>query len=204
MDVTVEDGVGGLVVAALAAGETMLAASDALVDHTGGVRIERARESVLRSVANATRQRQRNPVEVTASEDASVRFSPTHHGSVVAAPLGDDGIAATRGAFVAAPGGVRVGADRVGDAPTRGSGLFLTTVVGGERAFVAGRGRVDVVTVPDGETHVVSVAHVVAFDAPADVSVERVGAVEDAPPACRVRGPATVWVATRPSPRFTQ
>lgn len=204
MDVTAEDGVGGLVVAALAAGETMLAASDALVDHTGAVRIERARGGVLRSVANAARQRQRNPVEVTATEDATVRFSPSHHGSVIGAPLGDDGIAATRDAFVAAPGGVRLGADRVGDAPTRGSGLFLTTVAGGGPAYVAGRGRVDAVTVPDGEAHVVSAAHVVAYDANADVSVERVGAVDDAPPACRVRGPATVWVASRPSTRFKQ
>lgn len=204
MDATVEDGPGGVVVAELAAGESLLAASDALVDHTGGVRVERAREGVTRSVANAARQRQRTTVRVTASEPATVRFSPNHHGAVAAVDLDGDGVAATRDAFVAAAAGVRVGADRVGDAPARGSGLFLTTVSGDGQAFLAGRGRVDAVTVPEGEAHVVSAAHVVAFDVDASVTVERVGAIENAPPACRVRGPATVWVASRPSPRFAQ
>ncbi|MFB6270844.1 MAG: AIM24 family protein [Halobacterium sp.] len=204
MDATVEDGPGGLLVAELDSGDSMLAASDALVDHTGGVRVERARKGVLRSVANAARQRQRTPVRVTATEDTTARFSPNHSGSVVAAPLGEDGIAATRDAFVAAEASVRVGADRVGDAPARGSGLFLTTVAGDGRAFVAGHGRVDAVSVPAGDDRVVSAAHVVAFGADADVAVERVGAIEDAPAACRVRGPTTVWVSTRPSPRFTQ
>jgi uncharacterized protein (AIM24 family) len=204
MDITVEDGVGGLLVATLDAGESLLAASDALVDHTGGVRVERARGGIVRSVANAARQRHSTPVEVSATADATVRFSPTHQGSVVAAPLGEGGIAATRDAFVAATAGVRVGADRVGDAPARSSGLFLTTVAGDGRAFVAGRGRVDAVTVPDGEDRVVSAAHVVAYGTDAEVSVERAGAIEEAPPACRIRGPTTVWVASRPSPRFSQ
>jgi uncharacterized protein (AIM24 family) len=95
-----------------------------------------------------------------------------------------------------------VGADRVGDAPARGSGLFLTPISGDGTAFVAGRGRVEAVDVAAGDDRVVSAANVVAFDADAAVSVERAGAIEDAPPTCRIRGPATVWVATRPAPRF--
>lgn len=204
MDATVEDGPGGLVVAEVAAGESVLAAADALVDHTGSVRIERAREAVLRSVANAAGQRQRTPVRVTADADATVRFGPPHHGSVVGVPLDEDGVAATRDAFVAADSGVRVGADRVGEAPARGSGLFLATLAGDGTAYVAGRGTVDAVAVPAGDSHVVSAAHVVAFGADASVSVQRAGPVEGAPPTCRVRGPTTVWVATRPSPRFTE
>lgn len=204
MQATVEDGPGGLVVADAAAGESILAASDALVDHTGGVSIERARDVVLRSVANATGQRQRTPVRVTAERDATVRFAPRHHGSVAAVPLDETGVAATRDAFVAADGDVRVGADSVGRAPARGSGLFLATLAGDGTAYVAGRGSVDPVSVAAGDSHVVSAAHVVAFGADASVSVERTGAVEDATPTCRFRGPTTVWVATRPAPRFTQ
>lgn len=204
MDATVEDGPDGLLVVALRAGESVLAAPDALVDHTGGVRVERARQGVKRSVANAERERQRSPVRVTADADATVRFAPAHNGSVVPAALGGQGIAATRDAFVAAGEDVQVGADRVGDAPASGSGLFLTTVAGDGAAYLAGRGRVDRVTVHDGEDRVVSAAHVVAFGRDAAVGVERVGRVEDAPPACRIRGPTSVWVATRPSPRFTR
>lgn len=204
MDATVEDGPSGLVVAEVAAGESVLAASGALVDHTGSVRVERARDVVFRSVANAAGQRQRTPVRVTAEADATVRFAPPHHGSVVAVQLDGGGIAVTRDAFVAADSGVRVGADRVGEAPARGSGLFLTTLAGDGTAYVAGRGRVDQVTVPEGDGHVVSAAHVVGFGADASVSVERSSAVEDTPPTCRIRGPTTAWVATRPSPRFTQ
>ncbi|WP_336035246.1 AIM24 family protein [Halobacterium yunchengense] len=202
MDASVEDGAGGVLVVELAAGESVLAASDALVDHTGGVRVERAREGVLRSVANAARQRQRTPVRVTASDAATVRLAPRYHGRLVAADLGRGDVAAVADAFVAASAAVRVGADRVGEAPARGSGLFLATVSGGGTAYLAGRGRVDVVDVPDGGERVVSAASVVGFDADAEVSVERAGATEDAPPTCRVRGPARVWVATRPSPRF--
>jgi uncharacterized protein (AIM24 family) len=204
MDATVEDGPGGLVVANLGAGESVLAASGALVDHTGNVRVERARDVVFRSVANAAGQRQRTPVRVTADAEATIRFAPPHHGSVVAVPLEGDGIAATRDAFVATDSGVRVGADRVGEAPARGSGLFLATLAGDGTAYVAGRGRVDPVTVPEGDSHVVSAAHVVAFGANGSVSVERSSAIEDTPPACRFRGPTTVWVATRPSPRFAR
>jgi uncharacterized protein (AIM24 family) len=204
MDATVEDGPGGLVVADVAPGESVLATSGALVDHTGGVRVERARDIVFRSVANAAGQRQRTPVRVTAEAEATVRFGPPHHGSVVAVPLDGDGIAATRDAFVAADSGVRVGADRVGEAPARGSGLFLATLAGDGTAYVAGRGNVDPVTVPEGDSHIVSAANVVGFGADASVSVERSSAVEDTPPTCRIRGPTTVWVATRPSPRFTQ
>ncbi|CQH47027.1 DUF124 family protein [Halobacterium hubeiense] len=202
MDATVEDGAGGLLVVELDGGESLLAASGSLVDYAGRLRVERAREGVLRSVANA-RQRQRTPVRVTADEATTARFGPSHHGSVVAADLDGEGVAATREAFVAATGDVRVGADRVGDAPARGSGLFLTTVAGDGTAYLAGRGRVERVTVPDGEQRVVAAANVVAFDADAAVSVERVGAVEDAASVCRIRGPAAVWTATRPAPGAT-
>ncbi|MCD2201821.1 AIM24 family protein [Halobacterium sp. KA-6] len=202
MEATAEDGTGGLLVVELEAGESLLAASGALVDYVGKLRVERAREGVLRSVANA-RERQRTPVRVVADTATTVRFAPPHHGSLVAAGLEAEGVAATREAFVAATGDVRVGADRVGDAPARGSGLFLTTVSGGGTAYLAGRGRVDCVQVPEGEERVVAAANVVAFDTDAAVSVERVGAVEEAEPVCRIRGPATVWTATRPVPGAT-
>ncbi|MXR21871.1 AIM24 family protein [Halobacterium bonnevillei] len=203
MDATAEDGHGGLVVANLVAGESVLAASGALVDHTGNVRVERARDVVFRSVANAAGQRQRTPVRVTADAEATVRFAPPHHGSVVAVPLEGDGIAATRDAFVATDSGVRVGADRVGER-RRAAAALPCDARGHGTAYVAGRGRVDQVRVPEGDSHVVSAAHVVAFDANGSISVERSSAIEDTPPACRFRGPTTVWVATRPSPRFTQ
>ncbi|GAA0266647.1 AIM24 family protein [Halobacterium noricense] len=202
MDATAEGGTGGLLVVELDAGESLLAASGALVDYVGKLRVERAREGVLRSVANA-RERQRTPIRVTADAATTVRFAPPHHGNVVAADLADDDVAATREAFVAATGDVRVGADRVGDAPARGSGLFLTTVSGGGTAYLAGRGRVERVPLPEGEERVVAAANVVAFDTDAAVSVERVGAIEDAAPVCRIRGPATVWTATRPAPGAT-
>ncbi|NIB98436.1 AIM24 family protein [Halobacterium sp. R2-5] len=198
MDASVEDGAGGLLVVELDAGESLLAASGALVDYAGQLRVQRAREGVLRSVANAARERQRTPVRVTADAATTARFAPDHHGGVVAAAVPEGGIASTRNAFLAATGDVRVGADRVGDAPARGSGLFLTTVAGDGTVYLAGRGRVERVAVPDGEERVVAAANVVAFDADAHVTVERVGAVEDAAPACRVRGPASVWTATRP------
>jgi len=202
MDAAVEDGPSGLLVVELDTGESVLAASGALVDYVGKLRVERAREGVVRSVANA-RQRERTPVRVTADAATTVRFAPAHHGSVVAADLDGAGVAATREAFVAATDDARVGADRVGDAPARGSGLFLTTVAGDGTAYLAGRGRVERVSVADGDERVVAAANVVAFDADAAVSVERVGAVEDAAPVCRVRGPATVWTATRPAPGAT-
>ncbi|MUV60864.1 AIM24 family protein [Halobacterium sp. CBA1126] len=199
MDASVEDGAAGLLVVELAAGESVLAASGALVDYVGELRVKQAREGVLRSVANA-RHRERTPVRVTADAATTVRFGPGHRGSVVAADLGENSVAATRESFVAATDDVRVGADRVGDAPARGSGLFLTTVAGDGTVYLAGRGRVERVTVPEGDERVVAAANVVAFDADADVSVERVGATEDAAPACRIRGPARVWTATRPAP----
>lgn len=202
MDATVEDGTGGLLVVELQAGESLLAASSALVDYVGNLRVERAREGVLRSVANA-RERQRTPVRVVADTATTVRFAPSHHGSIVDTDLDGAGVAATREAFVAATGNARVGADRVGDAPARGSGLFLTTVSGDGTAYLAGRGRVERMPVPEGQERVVAAANVVAFDTDATVSVERVGAVEEAAPVCRIRGPATVWTATRPAPRST-
>ncbi len=202
MDATVEDGTGGLLVVELDAGESLLAASGALVDYVGKLRVERAREGVLRSVANA-RERKRTPVRVTAATATTVRFAPPHHGSVIAVDLDGDGVAATREAFVVATNDAHVGADRIGDAPARGSGLFLTTVSGDGTAYLAGRGRVECVNVPEGEERVVAAANVVAFDADAEVAVERVGAVEEAAPVCRIRGPATVWTATRPAPGAT-
>ncbi|MCG1001986.1 MULTISPECIES: AIM24 family protein [Halobacterium] len=202
MDATVEDGADGLLVVTLDAGESVLAASGTLVDYVGDLRVERAREGVLRSVANA-RERKRTPVRVTANAETTVRFAPSHHGCVVAADLDSDGVAATRESFVAATDNTSVGADRVGDAPARGSGLFLTTVAGSGTAYLSGRGRVERVRVSEGEERVVAAANVVAFDVDAAVSVERVGAVEDAAPVCRIRGPATVWTATRPAPGAT-
>jgi len=198
MDATVEGGASGLLVVEFDAGESLLAASGSLVDYAGGLRVRRAREGAMRSVANAAGERQRTPVRVTAAAETTARFAPDHHGSVVAAEISGDGIAAARHAFLAATEDARVGADRVGDAPARGSGLFLATVAGDGTVYLAGRGRVERVDVAEGDERVVAAANVVAFDADADVSVERAGAVEDAAPACRVRGPASVWTATRP------
>lgn len=194
MDATAESGVDGTLVVDLDAGESVLVATDSLVDHTGGVRVERPREDVVRSVASATSER--TPVRATADEDATVRLAPPFHGEVVACDV-DEPVAAVRSAFLAATDGVHVSADRVGDAPARGDGLFLTTAVGDGTLYLAGRGRVDAVTVEEGGERVVSAAHVVAFEERADVDVARSGAREEATPMCRIRGPATVWVGTR-------
>ena len=186
MDATVEDGVAGTLVAELDAGESVLAAADSLVDHTGGVRAQRPRESVLRSVASAANER--TPVRVTADEDATVRLAPPFHGEVVACGVADESVAAVRSAFLAATANVRVGADSVGDAPARGAGLFLTTVEGDGTLYLAGRGRVDAVAVEEGDEHVVSATHVVAFEERATVTLERSGGLDDAVPTCRIRG----------------
>lgn len=200
MDATVEDGPSGLLVVDLDADESVLAASGALVDHTGSVRVERAREGVSRSVANAARQREVTPVQVTATEPTTVRFAPHHHGEVAACGLGGGTVSVARNAFLAAPAGVRVGAGSVGNAPTRGMGLFLTEVTAGSgTAYVAGHGRVEGVALAEGESRVVAAANVVAFENRVGVTVERVSAMEDAASVGRFHGPGTVWLSTRRS-----
>jgi len=201
METTVEDGVGGVLVVSFDAGDSLLASSGTLVDHTGGLRIERAQGGVLRTVANAASQRERTPIRVTAEREATARYAADHHGDVVSCDVGDRRVAAVRTAFLAATDGVRIGADRVGNAPDRGHGLFLTNLSGDGTAFLAGRGRVDRVDLEDGEDRVVAGNHVVAFDDRADVTVERISALEDATATCRIRGPGTVWVQTRRTPR---
>ncbi|SEW11611.1 AIM24 family protein [Halobacterium jilantaiense] len=197
MDATAEDGLAGALVVDLNAGETVLAASGSLVDHTGSVRVERAREGALRSVANAARQREVTPVRVTATAETTARFAPRHHGEVVACPLGDGTLSVARDSFLAAPTNVRVGAGSIGNAPTRGMGLFLTEVSGDGHAYVAGRGRVERLDLDAGETHVVAAANLVAFEDRLGVTVERVSAMEDAASVGRFHGPGAVWLATR-------
>lgn len=197
MDATVEDGLAGLLVVAFDAGESLLAAAGSLVDHDGGVRVERARGELVRSVANAAGQREQTPVRVTADRETTARFAPDHHGELVACETRDRTLAVVRPAFLAATGDLRVGVDRVGNAPSRGVGLFLTTLSGDGTTFVAGRGRVERVTVDAGDEYAVAAAHVAAFDDRADVTVERVGALDDATPVCEFEGPGTVWVGTR-------
>jgi uncharacterized protein (AIM24 family) len=199
MDATVGDGLAGTLAVALDAGESLLAASGALVDHTGGVQVQRAREGALRSVANAARQREVTPVTVTATEPATVRFAPRHHGELAACGLGDGTVSVARDAFLAAPSGVRVGAGSIGNAPTRGVGLFLTELGGseGENAYVAGRGRVERVDLDGDETRVVTAANLVAFEDRVGVTVERVSAMEDAASVARFHGPGAVWLSTR-------
>ncbi|MFC3478133.1 AIM24 family protein [Halobacterium litoreum] len=198
MDASVGDGVAGVLEVEFDAGDSLLTAAGALLDHDGGVRVSRAREGVLRSVANAARQREQTPVRVSAERETTARFAPDHHGELAACDLGDRTVRAARSTFLAATGDVRVGAGRVGNAPDRGVGLFLTTLSGDGTAFLAGRGRVERVDV-DGE-YAVAADHVVAFDGDADVTVERAGALEDATPVCRVAGGA-VWVGTRRAER---
>lgn len=197
MNGSVESGVDGVVAVALEAGQSVLAAAESLVDHEGGARVERAREGALRSVASAASERGRTPVRVIAENATTVRFAPSFHGEIVACDVSDGAVATTRGAFLAASDDLQIGADRVGDAPERGDGCFLTTVSGDGALYLAGRGRVEAVTVEGGDEHVVSMPHLVAFEERADVSVGRPGPLEDATPTCRVRGPATAWVATR-------
>lgn len=200
MDATVEDGPAGLLVASLEPGEAMLAASGSLVDHTGGVRVERAREGVLRSVANAARQREVTPVRVAASggTTATVRFAPGRVGSIGACDLdAADTVAVARDAFLAAPAGVDVGAGSVGNAPTRGMGVLLTELSGSGTAYVSGPGRVERVVLGGGDTRVVATGHVVAFEDRVGAGVERVSAMEDAPSVGRFHGPGAVWLSTR-------
>jgi uncharacterized protein (AIM24 family) len=198
MDATVGDGLGGVLAVELDAGESLLAASGSLVDHTGGVRVERAREGVLRSVANAARERQVTPVRVVASDAATARFAPSFHGEVAACDLVDGDVSTAQGAFLAAGDDVAVGADSVGSAPARGAGVFLTTVSGEEAAYVAGRGHVERRRLDPGDGgHVVAASNLVAFDAALDVTVRRVSAMESAAAVCELAGDGRVWVATR-------
>lgn len=197
MDATVEDGLAGVLVVDLDAGESVLAASGSLVDHTGNVRVEHAREGVLRSVANAARQREMTPVRVTATGETTVRFAPRHHGEVATCGLGDGTLSVARDAFLAVPDGVRIGAGSIGNAPTRGMGLFLTELAGDGDAYVAGRGRVEKVDLDASETRVVAASNLVAFEDRVGVSVERVSAMEDAAAVGRFHGPGAVWLSTR-------
>ena len=197
MDATVEDGLAGALVVDLSADESMLAASGSLVDHTGSVRVERARSGVLRSVANAARQREVTPVRVTATGETTVRFAPRYHGEVAACGLGNGTVSVARDSFLASPAGVRIGAGSIGNAPTRGMGLFLTEVSGDGDAYVAGRGRVERVDLGASETRVVAAANLVAFEDRVGVSVERVSAMEDAASVGRFHGPGSVWLSTR-------
>jgi len=197
MDATAEDGLAGALVVDLAAGESVLAASGSLVDHTGSVRVERAREGVLRSVANAARQREVTPVRVTATGETTVRFAPRHHGEVAACGLDGGTVSVARESLLAAPASVRVGAGSIGNAPTRGMGLFLTELSGDGDAYVAGRGRVERVDLDASETRVVSAANLVAFEDRVGVTVERVSAMEDAASVGRFHGPGSVWLSTR-------
>jgi uncharacterized protein (AIM24 family) len=201
MDATVEDGLAGLLVVSLEPGEAVLAASGSLVDHTGGVRVERARQGVLRSVANAASQRQVTPLRVAASggTTATVRFAPEEIGGIGACDLdGADTVAVARGAFLAAPAGVEVGAGSIGNAPTRGMGVLLTELSGSGTAYVSGPGRVEEAVLDGGDTRVVATDHVVAFEDRLGVGVQRASSMEDAPAVARFHGPGSVWLSSRP------
>lgn len=200
MDATVEDGLDGLLVVSLEPGEAMLAASRSLVDHTGGVRIERARKGALRSVANAARQREVTPIRVAATggTTATVRLGPRRAGRVAACDLAAGTVSVARDAFLAAPTDVDVGAGTVGQAPTRGMGVFLTELSGSGTAYVAAPGRVERVALGGGDERVVVTDHVVAFQRRVGVGVQRASAMEDAPAVARFHGPGAVWVSSRP------
>lgn len=201
MDTSVEDGVGGVLVASFDAGESLLARSGSLVDHAGGLRVERAREGVGRSVANAAQQRERSALRVVAEEDTIARFAPSFHGELAACTLADGPVHAVTAAFLAATGDASIGAGNVGPSPARGQGLFLTTVSGTGTAYVAGRGRVERVALGEGTERTVAAPHVVAFERRVDVDVRSATAVDDAAVTCRLRGPGRIWVATRPHER---
>lgn len=195
MEARVEDGPGGVLVVELGAGESVLAASGALLDHAGGASVEQSREGELRTVANATTQRE-HLVEVTAETATTARFAPAHLGDVVACELGAE-VAAVQGSFLAAAGSVSVGADRLGSAPERGDGLYLRTLSGGGLAVLAGRGRLDRLILDPDEERVVSTPHVVGYESAVDATLESGRATSDAPARVRFRGPGAVWVQTR-------
>lgn len=195
MEARVEDGPGGVLVVDLGAGESVLAASGALIDHDGGASVEQSRQGELRTVANATTERE-HLVAVTAESATTARFAPPQLGDVVACEL-DTAVAAVQGAFLAAAGGVDVGADRLGTAPARGDGLFLRTLSGGGLAVLAGRGRVDRIDLDSSEDRVVSAPHLVAYETTGTANVESGRATSDAPAMVRLRGPSAVWVQTR-------
>lgn len=201
MDATVEDGLAGVLAVSLEPGASLLAASGSLVDHTGGIRVERARKGVLRSVANAAQQREVTPVRVTAAggTTATVRFAPGRIGAVGSCDLDSAGVVSVaRSAFLAAPGDTDIGAGSVGNAPTRGMGVLLTELSGSGTAYVSGPGRVERVALGGGDTRVVATDHVVAFDDRVGAGVERVSAMEDAPAVARFHGPGAVWLSSRP------
>jgi uncharacterized protein (AIM24 family) len=195
MEARVEDGPGGVLVVDLGAGESVLAASGALVDHAGGASVEQSRQGELRTVANATAERE-HLVEVTAETATTARFAPAHLGDLVACEL-DTEVAAVQGAFLAAAGSVNVGADRLGAAPARGEGLFLRTLSGGGLAVLAGRGRLDRIDLDAAEERVVSAPHVVGYETGVAAGVETGRATSEAPPTVRFRGPGAVWLQTR-------
>lgn len=195
MEARVEDGAGGVLIVEFEASESVLAASGALVDHTGGASVERSRQGELRTVANATTERE-HLVEVTAETATTARFAPAHLGDVVACEL-DAELAAVQGSFLAAAGDVSLGADRLGPAPARGEGLFLRTLSGGGLAVLAGRGRVDRADLDAGEERIAAAPHVVGYETTATASVEAGRTTSEAPPTIRFRGPGVVWLQTR-------
>jgi uncharacterized protein (AIM24 family) len=195
MQARVEDGLGGVLVVELAAGESVLAASGALVDHTGGASVQQSQRGRLRTVANATSERE-HLVEVTAEQATTVRLAPGRPGDVVACEL-DTEVAVAQGSFLAAAGDVTVGADRLGSAPERGSGLYLRTLSGGGLAVLAGCGRVDRIDLDADEERVASAPHVVGYEADVAATVEAGRATSEAPPTVRFRGPGAVWLQTR-------
>lgn len=198
MKTAVRDGHGGVLVASFEAGESLLAAAGSLVDHAGGLRVERARDVSLRSVANAAEQRERSALRATADRATSARFAPRFRGELAGVDLDGGALAVAGEGFLAATGDVELGADRVGPGPERGLGLLLTTVTGDGTAFVAGRGRVERVDLGEDGERFVTVDHVVAYERGVDASVERESAVDDARAVCRFEGSGAVWVSTRP------
>lgn len=195
MEARVEDGPAGVLVVELGAGESVLAATGALLDHDGGASVEQSRQGELRTVANATSERE-HLVAVTADTATVARFGPAHLGDVVARDL-DSELAVVQGSFLAAAGSVSVGADRLGNAPARGDGFFLRTLSGGGLAVLAGRGRVDRVDLEATEERVVSAPHVVGYETNVTAGLEPGRTTSDAPPSVRFRGPGAVWVQTR-------
>lgn len=198
MEATVEDGPDGVLVVSLTAGESVLAASDALVDHEGGASVEQSREGQLRTVADATTEREQL-VRVAAERETTARFAPAASGDIAACQPGETPVAAVQGAFLAGAGGVDVGVDRLGSAPARGEGLFLRTLSGDGLVFLAGRGRVERVDLTDDAARVVSSAHLVGYETTVSVTRERGRATSDSPAAVRCRGPGAVWIQTRRS-----
>jgi uncharacterized protein (TIGR00266 family) len=193
-----------IVKVSLAAGESMVAESGAMVAMSSSVSIKtEARGGILQAAKRSLLGGESFFVNTFTAGGAAgeVYFAPATTGDVEHIALNNNDLIMSRGAFVCSSPGVAVDSTWGGfKALFAGEGLFFLKVSGSGDVFFSSFGAIHKVAL-NGE-YIVDTGHIVAFEPSLTYSIDRVGGLKSLflsgeGLVCRFRGTGTVWVQTR-------